>query len=150
MIAVIENRDFIEGIFAAKEEASEYLARHIAKENCALKETAFEKFPFYTLEIGRGKFKYVNSAYEVIKFAFDADTKGLDPDFCLFNIYRVSEPFLSRRMNGDAMGLLNHRHIEKAYLDDFFKREKKLRRLLQSGFYIKSGFARKCFLRFYR
>jgi len=47
MIAVIENKDFVEAVFKDKKKAEKYLLDHPQKEICVLKDIKADNFPFY-------------------------------------------------------------------------------------------------------
>jgi len=112
MITIIENRFFIEGIFNTLIEAENYLSEHPKKENCRLIETLFSTFPFYIIEIN-DKFTYTNEN-EVIKYINGIDFDKIENnEELILNLYRISEPYKSKKYNSDNMGILEHTHFTK-------------------------------------
>ncbi len=117
MISILENKQFIEGIFLTKKEAENYFSVHPNKKNCRLVELAFDCFPFYILETANG-FVYTCNQEEVIKFANEVEMQAFDADTIVFNLYRITEPFKSKYMDKDSMGGLVHFHLTKQIIEN--------------------------------
>jgi len=130
MITIIENKNFIEGIFLNREEAGKYLLDHPQKEKCAVKETMADNFPLYIVECNFGKFDYCFTKDELINFIKNInlkkirkskgtvfrvdennDTKTKKREELNITIYVIDEPFINKEKNSDAMGGLKHYHI---------------------------------------
>jgi hypothetical protein len=120
MITVIENKDFIEGIFQKPEEAEKYLLDHPQKEKCILKNT-YDNFPFYVVEKEYGKFIYFSTKDEIITHIKNMDLKERNKSKMTeeinITIYIIKGPYISETKNKDAMGILEHYHIEQEVLN---------------------------------
>jgi hypothetical protein len=68
MITVIENRDFVEGVFNTPEEASGYYEKHPSQTTCRIIETGITGYPVFITETGRGNFRYFGGKNELIAF----------------------------------------------------------------------------------
>jgi hypothetical protein len=132
MITIIENTNFVEGIFFIRNDAEKYLLDHPKRENCLVKELMIEDFPLYVLEINFGKFIYISTKDGVINFIKEVDmneiTKKKSTIFKIdknngteveeineesITIYVIKEPFMNEIKNKDTMGIFTHYHIKK-------------------------------------
>jgi hypothetical protein len=119
MITIIENKNFVEGIFQTKDGAEKYLSSHPKRENCEIKELSFDFFPFYMLETDNG-FRYTCDQNEVIVFFEKQDIRDVtNPENVVFNLYRVTEPFRSLKYDDDRMGIIEHYHITKERIEEY-------------------------------
>jgi hypothetical protein len=120
MITVIENKDFIEGIFQNNEEAEKYLLDHPQKEKCILKNT-FDNFPFYVVEKEYGEFIYFLTKGKIINYiknmVIDKNNKSETVGEISITIYVIQKPYISKTKNKDTMGMFEHYHIEQDVLD---------------------------------
>jgi len=132
MITVIENKNFVEGIFLNREEAEKYLSDHPQKEKCVIKDMKFDHFPLYVVECNFGKFDYCHTKDELINFIKEIDLNKVhkskrtvfrvDEDNVTemervnelsITIYVINEPVINKEKNKDSMGGLEHYHIEE-------------------------------------
>jgi RimJ/RimL family protein N-acetyltransferase len=134
MIVVVENEYFVEAIFRHSSDAKQYMEAHPQKENCKVRNMDFNNFPFYIVEIGRGKFLYFptkeNLAEYVNKLKIEDIPIGKTVSFGgnsnhevkeepQFILYIIEETFEYERKNEDRMGLLDHVHIDWGMVLDF-------------------------------
>lgn len=109
MITVVEQDNWIEGVFQTKEAAQKYLnARR--KKNLKLTELDFDTFPVYLIERGSVNI-YTSSQEEVIAYANSFELKYLwGENDVAFNINYLAEPFNRR---DEPMYFIDHSHIAK-------------------------------------
>lgn len=129
-MTIIENRDFIEGIFSTKEEAANYLKNHPDTSQCRIIECNTSIFPVYAAETERGTFRYFNDEKAFIDFlrnvdltaiskkkgyVFEIDETGDCEEYethdGLLTLYVFGEPFVSYAPNEDSLGSCDHYHI---------------------------------------
>ena len=142
MFTVIETRDFFEGIFDSKEEAEQYLLNHPEKDSCRLVDLSFSNYPFFVLEIGRGKFKYFENKSSLVDFFKEIDLHDLptgkafvfhvyeDPKESFdeeiitpgLTLYIITEPYKSSHVNEDGIGGLDHHHLEFSDVDEILEK----------------------------
>ena len=143
MIAVLENKDFIEGIFTSRKEAEEYYSSHPEPQSCRMIELPFEAFPLYVLEEGRGNFKYFENKKSLIAFlkeldlnsvpqstavvfyAFDDAAQNYEEKITVpsLTVYFIQEPYRSYVINEDGIGILVHYHFDYESLEEVIKTE---------------------------
>jgi hypothetical protein len=129
MITVIENRDFVEGVFSAKEKACEYYAKHPSQNTCRIIETGFTSYPFFVTETKRGSFRYFAGKKELIAFMKETNldelpkakvtyisiteqkTECVEKEDPSFTVYCIFGPYQSGNVNEDGMGGLWHDHL---------------------------------------
>jgi hypothetical protein len=138
MITVIENINFVEGIFKSYKNAENYLTDHPKKENCKILDLNIKKFPFYIVEINFGDFVYFSSKEEIIvylmNFNMDIIKNKKSTNYLLYKcneileterevvceksitIYVIKKPFKNKVKNVDTMGAFEHYHIEQDIL----------------------------------
>ncbi len=129
-MTIIENRDFIEGIFYSQEEARNYLKHHPDTSQCRIIECNTSVFPIYAAETERGAFRYFNDEKAFIDFLRDLDLTAIskkkgyvfeidETGDCeeyethdgLLTLYVFEEPFVSYTPNEDSLGSCDHYHI---------------------------------------
>ncbi|GHV58189.1 hypothetical protein FACS189460_5640 [Deltaproteobacteria bacterium] len=133
MITIIENGNFVEGVFPGRNMADAYLSNHPRKKRCTIKEMAFDSFPVYIIEKKWGDFFYYSTKKEIIDYIKKIDIKELDKSEIItfyvnedaeteameereeysLTLYTVSEPHISTTKNKDLMGLFDHLHIDE-------------------------------------
>jgi hypothetical protein len=130
MITVIENRDFVEGVFNTPEEASGYYEKHPSQNTCRIIETGITGYPVFITETGRGNFRYFGGKNELIAFMKSVNLEELPKGTTLrvditdpkaewvithdpsFTVYFLAEPYLSGIVNEDGMGGIWHDHLD--------------------------------------
>jgi hypothetical protein len=105
MMTILENQDFIEGMFKTRQEAEQYLSTHPQKETCVLKDMPFDAFPLFIIEICRGQFFYVSSEEKARQYI--ADNKLTDS----VTVYTIRDFRISGTINTDEMGSWEHCHL---------------------------------------
>jgi hypothetical protein len=141
MFTVIETRDFFDGIFDSREEAEQYLLNHPEKESCRLVDLSFGNYPLLVLEIGRGKFKYFENKSSLVDSLKEIDLHELPTGkafvFCIcedpkdsyneeiitpgLTLYFIKQSFKSFYVNQDAIGSLDHHHLEFRDVDELIQ-----------------------------
>jgi hypothetical protein len=107
-MTILENKNFIEGIFQTRNEAEQYLGKHPQKEKCLLKDMQLDTFPIYILEIEFGNFLYFSSKESANNYLNTIDIENIKSII----LYIIEEPYICSSINQDEMGLLDHEHIK--------------------------------------
>jgi hypothetical protein len=129
---VLENKDFIEGVFAIANEAEEYLLNHPDKDSCIVKEIKSEQYPLFIIEPCRGKFIYFSTKVDLLNHLSAMEMSALEKHkkttFYIgengeretietkeqsFILYIIREPYVSTKINTDEMGMIEHYHINE-------------------------------------
>jgi hypothetical protein len=130
IMIIIENRDFIEGIFASRETAAEYMKNHPDTSNCRIFTLTTDEFPIYSAETERGKFSYFVDERAFVDFLRNLDLNDIskkkaygftispdnqceqfETDDELLTLYIFREPYQSFAVNEDGIGSCEHYHI---------------------------------------
>ena len=134
MITIIENINFVEGIFLNTNEAENYLIDHPQKENCKIINNESASFPFFIVEYVFGKFDYCFTKEELIDYIKNIDKSKLQKSkYTIFSsnsnnierkedlditVYLIRNPFVSNNKNNDTMGWMEHDHIRENEIDE--------------------------------
>jgi viroplasmin and RNaseH domain-containing protein len=137
MITVIENKNFVEGIFASWENAEKYLIGHPGKETCLVKDITIKEFPFFIVETNFGEFIYFSTKEEIINYIRKINMEEIKKkkrtiiridennndeieriEEESITIYVIKKPYINEVKNEDAMGIFEHYHIDKETLKE--------------------------------
>jgi len=136
MIAVVENKGFVEAIFRHGTDADLYLKNHPQPENCKVVKLGFINFPLYIIENGRGVFSYFGTKEALAEYCYNLKVEevsvGRSARFSIggdgdkeireeptLTLYIIQTPFLYGKPNSDRMGCLNSIRIDWGMILDF-------------------------------
>lgn len=119
IIANGERWSWISGIFEQEQSATDYcesMPTDLAEIQTINQIQA--SYPFFIIETNN-KFEYLNQEELITKL--NKIEAVNNPDHLYFNIYTVNSDFRSERPGTDAMGLLQHDHIDNSFMEWYRK-----------------------------
>jgi hypothetical protein len=139
MITVLENKDFIEGVFTTRTEADEYFSKHPDKNMCRIIELPSGKYPVFVTESKRGRFNYFMEKSGLIAYLKALNTGELEKvrtvSICInggesetietygpsITVYYIDKPYRSKKVNEDSMGIIWHDHLDPDRLNKIIR-----------------------------
>lgn len=133
MIAIVENKDYVEAVFRHGSQAERYVKERPPEKNYKIRTVNFDNFPFYIVEIDRGKSLYFASKEKLTKYVNDLKIEDVvlgksaifncngnfekreEPQFIL-NV--IEEADVHDAKTGKKIGI-NHIHVNRSMVRDF-------------------------------